>query len=110
MYLWKLVGHDTSEVTLRSGIGEDLAPIMRLIEDYLTDAQGFLGHICEVVPRMSVLNLDAVHVATGREWFSFRDRNGGVYWEARSRPVDAGVAYTLPGCALPAPGREYHNE
>ncbi len=42
---------------------------------------------------MSVFHLDAVHVPTGREWLGRRDVHGGVYWEARCRPVDPGVVY-----------------
>jgi hypothetical protein len=45
---------------------------------------------------MSVFHLDAVHVPTGREWLGRRDRHGGVFWEARYRPVDPGVVYHLP--------------
>lgn len=78
MYLWRLVGPAPSEGTLRSGVGADLAPILRLIEGHLTSADGLVGHVCEVVPRLSVLSLDAVHVATGREWLTFRDGNGGI--------------------------------
>jgi hypothetical protein len=97
MYMWQLVGHSTSEGALCSGIGDDLAPIMRLIEDDLMKAKGFVGHIIEVVPRMSVFYLDAIHVATGREWRSFRDSGGGIYWEARYCPADPDVAYSLQG-------------
>jgi hypothetical protein len=97
MYMWQLVGHDTSEGALCSGIGDELAPIMRLIEEYLMKRTGFVGHVVEVVPRMSVFHLDAIHVATGREWLSFRDRNGGVYWEARYRPADDDGACRLAG-------------
>lgn len=95
MYMWKLVGHDTAEGSLRSGIGGDLAAIMRTIEGDLTNSTGFVGHVAEVVSRMSVFNLGAVHVPTGREWLGRRDKNGGVYWKARYRPVDPDVAYNL---------------
>jgi hypothetical protein len=94
MYLWQLVGHDSSEGTLCSGIGEDLALIMRLIEGDLTNARGFVGHIVQVVPRMSVFHLDVIHVATGREWLSLRDKDGWIYWEERYHPADPDLVYT----------------
>jgi hypothetical protein len=95
MYLWQLVGHDTSEGMLRSGVSEDLAGVMRLIEGYLTTSTGFFGHIIQVVPRMSVFHLEMIHVATGREWRSYRDQSGGVYWEARYHPADPDAVYNL---------------
>jgi hypothetical protein len=97
MYLWDLVGHDTSEGSLRSGLGDDLAAIMRIVEPLLVKRVGFAVRVVEVVSRMSVFHLDAVHVPTGREWLGRRDIYGGVYWEARYRPVDAGVVYQLAG-------------
>jgi hypothetical protein len=95
MYLWDLVGHDTSEGSLSSGLGDDLAAIMRIAEPLLVERVGFAVRIVEVVPRMSVFHLDAVHVPTGREWLGRRDIHGGAYWEACCRPVDPGVAYNL---------------
>jgi hypothetical protein len=95
MYLWDLVGHDTSEGSLCSGLGDDLAAIMRIVEPLLVKRVGFAARIVEVVPRVSVLHLGAVHVPTGREWLGRRDVHGGVYWEARYRPVDPGVVYHL---------------
>lgn len=90
MYTWMLLGHDTSEGPLRSGAGSDLAPILRTIEEELTKPRGFLGYVAEVVPYLSVLHLDAVHVPTGREWLGRRDSRGGVRWEARYRPAVCG--------------------
>jgi hypothetical protein len=98
MYLWDLVGHDTSEGSLRSGLGDDLAAITRAVEPLLVGRVGFAVRIVEVVPRMSVLHLDAVHVPTGREWLGRRDIHGGAYWEARRRSADPGVACG-PGAA-----------
>jgi len=95
MYLWDLVGHDTSEGSLCSGLGNDLAAIMRNGEPLLIKRIGFALRIVEVVPRMSVFHLGAVHVPTGREWLGRRDVHGGVYWEAHCRPVDPGVVYHL---------------
>jgi hypothetical protein len=95
MYLWDLVGHDTSEGPLCSGLGNDLAAIMRKGEPLLVKRIGFALRIVEAVPRMSVFHLGAVHVPTGREWLGRRDVHGGVYWEARCRPVDPGVVYHL---------------
>lgn len=89
MYTWKLLGHDPAQGLLRSGVGSDLAPIMRTIEAELTKPLGFLGYVAEVVPRLSVLHLNAVHVPTGREWLGRRDSHGGVHWEARYRPAGA---------------------
>jgi hypothetical protein len=95
MYLWDLVGHDTSEGPVRSGLGYDLAAIMRNGEPLLVKRIGFALRIVEAVPRMSVFHLDAVHVPTGREWLGRRDVHGGVYWKARCRPVDPDVVYHL---------------
>jgi hypothetical protein len=95
MYLWDLVGHDTSEGSLRSGLGDDLAAIMRIVEPLLVRRVGFAARVVEVVSRMSVFHLDAVHVPTGREWLGRRDIHEGVFWEARYRPADPGVVYHL---------------
>jgi hypothetical protein len=92
MYMWQLVGHETPEGSPCSGIGEDLAPIMRLIEEHLAKATGFAGHIIEVVPRMSVFHLDAIHVPTGREWLGLRDSSGGIRWEEQDHPAGPDVA------------------
>ena len=78
-----------------SGLGDDLAAIMRTIEPLLVQRVGFAARIVEVVPRLSVFHLDAVFVPTGREWLGRRDRHGGAYWEARRQPVDPDFAYTL---------------
>jgi hypothetical protein len=96
MYMWSLVGHDTSEGPVSDGIGSDLAAIMRVLEPLLVARVGFAARVVEVVSRMSVFHLDAVHVPTGHEWLGRRDRHGGVFWEARYRPVDPGVVYHLP--------------
>jgi len=34
-----------------------------------------------------------IEVPTGRDWLGRRDIHGGVYWEARYRPVDPGAVY-----------------
>ncbi|MGH3211422.1 MAG: hypothetical protein ACRDNO_27055 [Trebonia sp.] len=80
---------------MSDGIGNDLAVIMRILEPLLISRVGFAVRVVEVVSRMSVFHLDAVHVPTGREWLGRRDRHGGVFWEARYRPVDPGVVYHL---------------
>jgi hypothetical protein len=95
MYLWDLVGHDTSEGPLRSGLGDDLAAIMRIVDPLLVTRVGFASRVVEVVSRMSVFHLGAIHVPTGREWLGRRDSHGGVFWESRYRPVDPGVVYRL---------------
>ena len=95
MYLWDLVGHDTSEGPLCSGLGDDLAAITRAVEPLLVQRAGFAARIVEVVPRMSVFHLGAVHVPTGREWLGRRDIHGGAYWEAFCRSADPGVVYSL---------------
>jgi hypothetical protein len=92
VYLWDLVGHDTSEGSLRSGLGDDLAAIMRAVEPLLVKRAGFAARVVEVVPRLSVSHLGAVYVPTGREWLGRRDIHGGVCWETRRRPVDSGAA------------------
>lgn len=99
MYRWQLVGHDPAAGARLSGIGDDLAPIMRLLEEHLAKTTGSVGHIVEVVPRLSVLDLEPVHVATGREWRSFRDQADGVYWEARYCPADPDAARRPPSPA-----------
>ena len=95
MYLWDLVGHDTSEGSLCSGLGDDLAEITRIVEPLLVKRVGFAVRIVEVVPRMSVFHLGEVHVPTGREWLGRRDIHGGAYWEAFCRSADPGVVYSL---------------
>jgi hypothetical protein len=95
MYLWDLVGHDTSEGSLSSGLGDDLAAITRVVEPLLIKRVGFAVRIVEVVPRLSVFHLDAVHVPTGSEWLGRRDVYGGVFWEARLRSIDPDVVYHL---------------
>ncbi len=97
MYLWDLVGHATSEGSLRSGLGDDLAAITRAVEPLLVKRVGFAARIVEVVPRMSVFHLGAVHVPTGREWLGRRDIHGGAYWAAFCRSADPGVLYSLEG-------------
>jgi hypothetical protein len=95
MYLWEMVGHDTSEGSLCSGLGDDLAAIMRIAEPLLVKRVGFAVRIVEVVHRMSVFHLGAVHVPTGREWLGRRDIHGMAYWESRYRCADPEVAYSL---------------
>ena len=95
MYLWDLVGHDTSEGSLCSGLGDDLAAIMRVTEPLLVERVGFVVRIVEVVRRMSVFHLGEIHVPTGHEWLGRRDIQGGAYWEARYRAVDPDVVYRL---------------
>jgi hypothetical protein len=91
MYLWSLVGHDASQDRMRSGAGDDLPAIMRRIEGDLLDGSAFVARVYEVVFRVSVADLGEIHVPTGREWHGRRDNRGGVHWEQRFRPGDAGV-------------------
>jgi hypothetical protein len=95
MYLWELVGHDTAEGVLVSGIDGDLAGAMRAGGGLLRQPRGFVVRITEVVPRLSVLHLDEVFVPTGRWWHGRRTTSGGVHWDHAYRPVDPGTAYTL---------------
>jgi hypothetical protein len=97
MYLWDLVGHDSAEGVIRSGIDDDLAAIMRATEPLLRERRGFLVRIVEVACRLSVLDLDAIYVPTGREWSGRRTVTSGVHWQYALRPADAGAAYHLPG-------------
>ena len=92
MYLWDLVGHDTSEGSLCSGLGDDLAAVIRAAEPLLVKRVGFAVRIVEVVGRMSVFHLGAVHVPTGREWLGRRDSHGGVCWVPRYRCADPDAA------------------
>jgi hypothetical protein len=95
MYLWEMVGHDTSEGSLCSGLGDDLAAIMRSTEPLLVKRVGFAVRIVEAVRRISVFHLGAVHVPTGHEWLGRRDIHGGVYWETRYRGADPDVVYSV---------------
>jgi hypothetical protein len=95
MYQWDLAGHDPSEGSVCSGLGDDLGAITRAVEPLLVKRVGFAARIVEVVPRMSVCHLDAVHVPTGREWLGRRDVHGAAYWEACFRPADPGAVYSL---------------
>ena len=97
MYRWDVVGHDTSQGPLCSGLGDDLAAITRAVEPLLLQRAGFAARIVEVVPRISVFHLGAVHVPTGREWLGRRDGRGAARWEARFRPVGPGSARGLGG-------------
>lgn len=80
---------------MSSGIGSDLAAIMRIAEPLLVQRVGFAVRVIEVVPRMSVFHLGAVHVPTGREWLGRRDVHGGVSWQERCRPADPDAVYSL---------------
>ena len=104
MYLWDLVGQDTSAGSLCSGLGDDLAAITRAVEPLLAERAGCAARIVEVVPLMSVLYLDAVHVPTGREWLGRRDGHGGAHWEARHRSAGPATACCLPPAAAAAAG------
>ena len=95
VYLWDLVGHDTSEGSLCSGLGDDLAAIMRTVEPLLIKRVGFAVRIVEATARLSVFHLGAIHVPTGREWLGRRDIHGGVHWEASCRGVASSDAYNL---------------
>ena len=92
MYLWKLVGNTASPDRMGSGVGDDLALIMRRIEDDLLDESAFVARVYEVVFRVSVSDLGEVHVPTGREWHGRRDNAGGVHWEQRFRSAEPGTA------------------
>jgi hypothetical protein len=94
MYLWELVGHDTAEGVLLSGIDDDLAAVMRTGGVLLGQQRGFLVGIVEVVSRMSVFHLDVIYVPTGRRWLGRRTISGGVHWQHAFRPVDPAAAYT----------------
>ena len=95
MYLWELVGHDTSEGVIVSGIDGDLAAAMRAGGGLLTQPRGFVVRIAEVVPRLSVLHLDEIYVPTGRQWLGRRTTSGGVHWDHAYRPADPATAYPL---------------
>lgn len=96
VYLWDLVGQDASRGSLCSGLGDDLAAIMRIVEPLLAKNAGCSARVVEVVPRLSVLHLGAVHVPTGREWLGRRDIRDAVHWETHLRVIDPGVACQLP--------------
>ncbi len=95
MFLWTLIGHDASEGEVLSGVSPELADVLRAAEPPLRDGRGFVCRIVEVVPRLSVPDLGAVHVPTGREWHGRRNTAGGVYWAARYASADPDLAYHL---------------
>jgi len=95
MYLWELVGHDTAEGVIVSGIDGDLAAAMRAGAGLLAQRRGFVVRIGEVVPRMSVFHLDEIYVPTGRCWLGRRTRSGGVHWEHTFRSIDPSAAYSM---------------
>jgi hypothetical protein len=92
MYLWKLVGSNASQDRMRSGVGDDLAAIMRSMEGDLLDGSAFVARVYEVVFRVSVADLGEIHVPTGREWHGRRDSHGGVHWEQRFATADLAAA------------------
>jgi hypothetical protein len=96
VYLWDLAGQDTSRESPCSGLGDDLAAVMRVVEPLLAKGLGASARVVEVVPRLSVLHLGAVHVPTGREWLGRRDGHGAVYWETRCRSIDPCVVCPVP--------------
>jgi hypothetical protein len=95
MYLWELVGHDTSEGVLLSGIDDDLASVMRTGGVLLEQRRGFVVRIVEVVSRLSVSHLDVIYVPTGRKWLGRRTVSGGVHWEYTYRSMDLAAGYTM---------------
>src|SRR5580693_1505690 len=97
MYLWELVGHNTAEGMILSGVDDDLAAIMRTGAVLLEEQRGFVVRVVEVVPRLSVLHLDVIYVPTGRQWLGRRTISGGAHWEHTFRSVDPGAAYSLAG-------------
>jgi hypothetical protein len=99
MYTWDLLGHDTSEGPVCSGVGDNLAAIMRIAEPLLIKRVGFVVRVVEVVSRLSVFHLDMIDVPTGRDWLGRRDIHGGVYWEAHYRPADPGTVCRLAASA-----------
>jgi hypothetical protein len=99
MYTWRVVGRDPSADALCAGIGDELAPVMRLIEGYLARAAGFIGCIAEVEPRLSIYGLEPVHVHTGRRWIALRDRHGGCHWTAQETGAGTPDAWSFHGGA-----------
>jgi hypothetical protein len=100
LYMWTLIGHDTSEPEIFSGMNGDLSALMRTIEPLLLQGRGFVARVAEVVPRMSVSHLGEVHVPTGREWLARRNDRGGVHWQQRCHPIDPSAVYSLAACDL----------
>jgi hypothetical protein len=96
MYLWTLVGHDTAEGTLGTGIGSALPTIVGTLDTMLLSQCAFVARVIEVVPRLSVAGLQEIYVPTGREWSGRRDNRGGVHWTHTIRTVDPDQAYSLP--------------
>jgi hypothetical protein len=95
MYLWTLIGHDAAEGELLCGLGPDLAEVLGSAERPLRDGQGAACRVLEVVPRLSVLDLGAIHVPTGREWHGHPDDAGGICWAASYRSADPDLVYHL---------------
>jgi hypothetical protein len=95
MYLWTLIGHDTPESEVLSGVSPGLAEVLRTAEPPLRDGRGNACRVLEVVPRLSVFDLGEIHVPTGREWHGRLDSAGGIYWAARYRGADPELVYHL---------------
>ena len=83
MYSWQVVGRDPSADALYVGIGEELGPVMRLVEDCLARPAGFVGCIVEVEAQLSIACLEPVHVPTGRRWIALLGMSGQCHWRAQ---------------------------
>ncbi|HEY0936075.1 MAG TPA: hypothetical protein VGD91_20345 [Trebonia sp.] len=94
MYLWELVGYDTAEGSLLSGIDDDLAAAMRACALLLGEQRAFVVRIAEVVARLAVFHQDEIYVPTGREWLGRRTTSGGVHWAHTFRSADPDAAYS----------------
>jgi hypothetical protein len=95
MFPWSVLSADLSAGLKSSGITTDPASAMRESEREVANGNAFLAIIEEVLPRISVGDLETIYQSTGRYWVGRRTRGGGVSWEAKRRTVDPAAVYRI---------------
>jgi hypothetical protein len=100
MFLWNLLGYDIGAGPTADGVCTDAASAMRVGEPRVKDGSVFLCIVEEVQLRISVGGLETTYQGVGRYFIGRRTRSGGVYWEARTRPVDPAEVYRVTDLPL----------
>jgi hypothetical protein len=95
MYAWTLVGHDLRRAVVCSGCSDNLAGVMRHAEPYLVSYQAFACRIVEVVPRLSVTDLECEFQPTGRTWLGRRTTTCSVRWTESFESPDPAAPYSF---------------